>query len=303
MFTRLTTDDFLGGLNQLTFANSAGLRWMPSFVAMTEALLKGNEFMLRFSQNPLVEGLSSFELRGKSSGVLGTNTFGTYLEFETFDLFGQRRILRLYHDGFNSPRLTMKGAIGFEKVILASFDGVKLRIIASAGKEFSAATLYVSDPVSLYDPGELVVAGEEYSVKVASKTYQVHRIAIQRQIEQKMLQSKSTYAHGRIGAEIAYTISKERLGLKHVILREPPTGGKDLYTTNGRYIIQARLLTDPKPLGENLKRTLKIQLNRLVRKLHQDFRYNSSAVKGYAILSYLDPGSQIVKAVISEVNP
>lgn len=300
-FESLTADDFLNGLNELTFTNSAGLRWMPSVVSMTRAYLKGTKFTMYLSQNPKVEGLSSFELSGDSSGVMGNNTFGTYLEFQTFDLFGQRRILRIYHDGLNASRLTMKGTVGFEKVILASFDGIKLRVIASAGNEFSAATLYVRDPASLYYPEELVLGGEEFSVRGASKTYHIDRVTIQRQIEQKMLQSKSTYAHGRLGAEMAYAISKRRLGLENIILREPSTGGKDLHTTDGRYLIQARLLTDPKPLGENLRRTLRIQLNRLVRKLYQDFRYNSSAVTGYAILSYLDPSRNVVKSVISEV--
>jgi hypothetical protein len=299
-FKSLTADDFLNGLNQLTFTNSAALRWMPSFVSMTEACLKGEKFTLSLSQSPEVEGLSRFELRGDSSGVLGSNTFGTYLEFQTSDLFSQRRILRIYHNGLNSPRLAMD-SIGFEKVILASFDGVKLRVIASAGREFSAATLYVIDPAGLYNPGDLVLGSEEYSVKGASRTYHIDSVAIQRQIEQKMLQSKSTYAHRRLGAEMAYAISKKRLGLENVVLREPSTGGKDLHTTDGRYLIQARLLTDPKPLGENLRRTLRIQLNRLVRKLYQDFRYNSSAVTGYAILSYLNPSSHVVNAVISEV--
>lgn len=271
-------------------------------VSMSEAFLKGTEVTLSLSQSPEVEGLSNFELGGNSSGVLGNNSFGTYLEFRTFDLFGQKRILRIYHDGLNPSRLTMKGSIGFEKVILASFDGVKLRMIASAGKEFSAATLNVRDPAGLYEPNKLVLGSEDYSVKGASKTYQIDSIVVQRQIEQKMLLSKSTYAHGRLGAEIAYTISKERLGLEDVILREPSTGGRDLYTTDGKHIIQARLLTDPNPLGENLRRTLKTQLNRLVRKLHQDFRYNSSASTGYAILSYLDPGSHAVKAVISVIK-
>lgn len=279
-FNGLTSEDFLNGLTQLTLTNSAGLRWMPLSVSMTEAFLKGTELTLRLSQSPEVEGVSSFELRGSSSGVLRSNSFGTYMEFQASDLFGQRRILRIYHDGFNPSRLAMKGSIGFEKVILSSFDGVKLRVIVSAGREFSAATLYVADPAGLYRPSELVLTGEEYSVKGASKTYHIASIAIQRQIERGMLQSKSTYAHGRLGAEIAYTISKKRLGLESVILREPSTGGKDLYSTDGRQVIQARLLTDPKPLGENLRRTLKIQLNRLVRKLHQDFRYNSSAATG-----------------------
>lgn len=164
-FTSLTTNDFLDGLNQFMFTNSAGLRWMPSFVSMTKAILRGNEFTLRLSQSPKVEGISSFELRGSSSGVLGNNAFGTYFEFQTIDLFNQRRILRIYHGGLDSSRLTMKGSVGFERVILASFDGVKLRMIASAGKELSAATLYVADPAKLYCPGELVSDKEEYSVK------------------------------------------------------------------------------------------------------------------------------------------
>jgi len=195
----------------------------------------------------------------------------------------------------------MKGSVGFEKIVLASYDGIKLRIIASAGREFSAATLYMGDPVELYDPSEPIIGGEEYLVKGSSRVYHIDSVAVRRRIERNMLQSKSTYAHGRLGAEMAYAISKQRLGLEQVILREPSTGGKDLYTSDGRYLIQARLLTDPKPLSDNLRRTIRIQLNRLVRKLYQDFRYNSSATKGYAILSYLDPRSHVVRAIISEV--
>jgi hypothetical protein len=302
MFGTLTTGDFLNGLTPFLLTNSAGLRWMPSLVTSTKARLSADGLALGFLQSPEVEGVSSFELRGDCFCSPRSNSFGTYLEFQTFaDLFDQRRVLRVYHDGLEPPRLAMKGSVGFEKIILASSDGIKLRIIASAGREFSAATLYMGDPGELYDSSEPVIGGEEYLVKGSSRTYHIDSVAVRRQIERKMLQSKSTYAHGRLGAEMAYAISKQRFGLERVILREPSTGGKDLYTRDGRYLIQARLLTDPKPLGENLRRTIKIQLNRLVRKLRQDFRYNSSATKGYAILSYLDPSSHVVNAIISEV--
>jgi len=301
-FKTLTADDFLNGLTPFSLANSAGLRWMPSLVTLARAHLNGEEIALGFLQSPEVEGLSSFELKGNCSGSPRSNAFGTYLELQTSpDLFNQRKFLRIYHDGLNSPRLAMKGSVGFEKIVLASYDGIKLRIIASAGREFSAATLYMGDPVELYDPSEPIIGGEEYLVKGSSRVYHIDSVAVRRRIERNMLQSKSTYAHGRLGAEMAYAISKQRLGLEQVILREPSTGGKDLYTSDGRYLIQARLLTDPKPLSDNLRRTIRIQLNRLVRKLYQDFRYNSSATKGYAILSYLDPRSHVVRAIISEV--
>jgi hypothetical protein len=53
-FQCLKTECFLHGLTQLNFANSAGLRWMPSFVSMTEAILKGTEFTLCLLQDPEV---------------------------------------------------------------------------------------------------------------------------------------------------------------------------------------------------------------------------------------------------------
>jgi hypothetical protein len=65
----------------------------------------------------------------------------------------------------------MKGSVGFEKVVLASSDGIKLRVIASAGREFSAATLYMGDPGELYDSSEPVIGGKEYLVKGSSRIY------------------------------------------------------------------------------------------------------------------------------------
>jgi len=178
---------------------------------------------------------------------------------------------------------------------------VKLRIIALAGKEFSAATLYRANPLTLYHLGEMTAAGKTYLVRGASRAWQIEKVGIRRRIENEMLHSMSTYAHGRLGAEIAYAIAFEKLGLSNVILREPSTGGKDLHTSDGRYVIQARLLTNPRPLSLNLHRTLRLQLSRLARKLRQDFQYNSNVSSGYAILSYLAPNADNVKSLVLEV--
>ena len=300
-FRILTVSDFLEGLVPISIVNSFGLRWMPSSTKIVRCSLKDDNLRLGISQTPRVENIPEFEIEGTSSGILQINHAGACLEFTISDIFGRTRILRLYHDGYGPSRLTLKGSVGFERVAALSFDGVKLRIIAVAGKEFSAATLYKANPLALYHLGEMAAATGIHLVRGASRVWQIDKVGIRRQIEGEILRSMSTYAHGRLGAEIAYTIAFEKLGLTNVILREPSTGGKDLHTSDGRYVIQARLLTNPRPLSLHLRRTLGLQLGRLARKLRQDFEYNSNAVVGYAILSYLNPNTNVVKSIVLEV--
>lgn len=117
-----------------------------------------------------------------------------------------------------------------------------------------------------------------------------------------MLYSIATYAHGRIGAEIAYAAAIKQLGLRQLILSEPSAGGKDLYTKDGQVMVQARLLTKPGPLQPGRpRRTLRTHAGRMVRKLRQDFTYNREARVGYAVLSFLNPKTDSVVATILEV--
>ena len=111
----------------------------------------------------------------------------------------------------------------------------------------------------------------------------------------------SSYDKGRLGAEIAYVVAEEKLDLTGIIIEEISQGGKNLYTTDGKVVIQARLLTDPNDLSPaNIGNTLTAQLTDLVNKVHQDFN-NISAQTGYAILSYLDPTTRTIKTTALEV--
>jgi len=297
----LNVTDFLEGLVPISIVNSFGLRWMPLSTKIMKCSLRDEELGLKLFQSPKVEETTEFNICAISSGRLQINTAGVYIEFRISDIFDRSRVLRLYHKGYDEARLALKGSIGFERVVSASYDGVKLRIIAAAGREFSAATLYKTDPASLYDVDESPSGANDFLVRGAARAFCIERIGVRRKIERATLLSMSTYAHGRIGAEIAYAISSKKLGLTNVILREPSTGGKDLHTKDGRFVIQARLLTNPRPLRLHLHRTLRLQLSRLVRKLRQDFEYNSKMAFGYAILSYLNPNDNLVKSIVLEV--
>jgi hypothetical protein len=87
--------------------------------------------------------------------------------------------------------------------------------------------------------------------------------------------------------------------LKGLVLPDPNSPGKDLYTTDGTVVIQARILTRTSALNTSrLENVLDGQISRLINKLRQDFDYNPNAKVGYAILSYLDAAiirSRIVK--------
>lgn len=117
-----------------------------------------------------------------------------------------------------------------------------------------------------------------------------------------MLTESSSYDHGRLGVEIAYTVSADKFGLKDVIIEEPSKGGKDLYSLDGRVVIQARFIKDFRqfqPLTP--AEALQDQLADLVSKLRQDFDNNPSATTGYAILSYADDNNG-VKTIVAEVT-
>jgi len=118
-----------------------------------------------------------------------------------------------------------------------------------------------------------------------------------------MLGMDSDYVHGRLGAEIAYSYAKSILGLTDVVLAEISKGGKDLYTNDGKVVIQARFLTQTNALPTNdVNDLVQAQLNNLVTKLRQDFQNNKSATTGYAVLSYLD-NDGVVKTIVVEVGP
>lgn len=170
----LLPEEFLGSLPKISLVNQAGLKWMPTSVKMVDFVLGDKSFVLRFLQEPSNEGVSEFSLVGEATKSLGWNADGTYLQFKIFDMFGQNRILRVYHKGFGRDWLGLEGSMGFERVCLMSFDGSRLRLITRAGSEFSAATLYLRDPsdfINLNDRPSLNFKSGKSGIRVSNPPF------------------------------------------------------------------------------------------------------------------------------------
>jgi len=132
-------------------------------------------------------------------------------------------------------------------------------------------------------------------------------VATSRIMEHEMAYYGGTNEVGRIGAEIAYTVATERLGLKNVFMDEPNRGGADLYTPGHKEVIEARMLQ--RTMGQSgpaLNDYITEQLNELVGRLNGDFgRFREQGMNptvGYAMLTYI-VDENTIKTIILEVVP
>ena len=105
----------------------------------------------------------------------------------------------------------------------------------------------------------------------------------------------------RIGAEIAYTVAVEKLGLQNVIMHDPSQGGADLITKDGSVVIEARMFqrtsTQVQPM---LNTVIQGELTQMVERILFDFNKNTSAKTGYVIFSYVD-NSNAIHTIVLEV--
>jgi hypothetical protein len=171
----------------------------------------------------------------------------------------------------------------------------------SGGSAVTVSTIYQQDPSILYTPASMATA-KGYDIAGASQIYQISQVTLTRELEQSILESDSTYDIGVVGSEIAYTIGEKNLGLTGIQMPPVSQGGADLYTQDGTVVMQARMLANPLSLGDNLQTVLSGQLQSMVNKLNTDFQYHPGATTGYAVLSYVDPTTGVVKALIAEVS-
>ena len=298
----LTTDEFVKNLSPATLANEQGFRLMPSTVELTEFTLEGDTLRIRGTQ-ALVEGISSFEVNGKIVQPLDFYNGDVFLQFSVKDYFGQTRLFKIHHDGHTDPWLGIQAGSGFPRVSFLTSDGVRLRVVYVLSKDdINLATIYIGDPSTLYALGD-TAQNLPIDTGGAKSAFMIQKVTFNRQLERGMLGLDSDYIHGRLGAEIAYTVAKNKLGLSGIILEEISKGGKDLYTTDGTVVIQARFLTQTESRSTNdVALILSAQLNDLVTKLRQDFGNNHSATSGYAVLSYVD-NDGVVKTLVVEVGP
>ncbi len=296
----LTLDKYMKNLFPATLGNEQGFSFMPNTVELTKFTLTGNNLEIQVIQDP-VEGISAFTLKGKIIQPLDFDKGDIILPFSVQDFFGETRLFKIHHDGHTAPWVGIEAGSTFPRASFLSFDGIRLRVVYVLSQDqIKLATIYMGDPSTLYALGGTIQT-LPIDTGGANSAFMIERVTFNRQLERLMLNSDSDYIHGRLGAEVAYAVAKNRLGLSDVVIEEISKGGKDLYTVDGKVVIQARLLTQTKALStDEVNGILRAQLNDLVTKLKQDFRYNQSATTGYAFLSYLD-NDGVLKTIVVEI--
>ena len=177
-----------------------------------------------------------------------------------------------------------------------------MRVLYNVGQFTTRlATLYLKPPSVLYSLGERAPFEIPSELSGVRSAFLINYVNLNRALEQTMLKVGSTYDAGRLGAEIAYTVATEKLGLKDVVMVEPAQYGTDLFTRDWNVVMQARMLRQTQSLDPaSVKTLITVQLNDMVWQLGRDFQNHPEAVKGYAILSYWD-NDNIVRTIVLEV--
>jgi hypothetical protein len=143
-----------------------------------------------------------------------------------------------------------------------------------------------------------------YLVNGATAAFQIDQVTPTRSLEYTMVTEGSKYDRGVVGAEIAYAVGTQKLGIQNLILSEPAEGGADLYTPNHVIVIESRML-DLRDTSSDVQIEVAIQsqLAELVSQLENDFDANKGQVQmGYAIISYID-SQTVIHSVIVQVPP
>ena len=264
--------------------------------------MNGDDLTIGISQDPAVAGISDFTIKGTAAEALGFSRGDTTLDLGFTDVFGRPRSLRIYFDGYGPVSLGISVGTRFSSVSFLAWDGTRLSIayVPSEGVT-RVGTIYLASPSLLYEMGELHDYQLPYQVQGYSRSLMIDSVVPNRELEKTMAYHGSMSDVGRIGAEIAYSVAKDKLGLKDVVMNEPARPGADLFTKDGKVVMQARMLqrTADASIGQ-IKTDIETELKGLIEQLGTDFDNHHEATTGFAILSYIDIDGSI-KTIVLEV--
>src|SRR5437899_3493465 len=135
--------------------------------------------------------------------------------------------------------------------------------------------------------GELHDYQLPYEVQGHSRSLIIDSVVPDRELEKTMAYHGSMSDVGRIGAEIAYSVAKDKLGLKDVVMNEPARPGADLFTKDGKVVMQARMLqrTADASIGQ-IKTDIETELKGLIEPVGTDLGTHHEANKWSAIRRY-----------------
>jgi hypothetical protein len=297
----LPLDAFVSSIPPFQLTNSHLVKWFADRTVVESVSIQGPKLRIRLQQDhPLVK-IRQFTLAAVLDRYPGrcNQRKGIYLQCHLMDYAGRPFGVRLCHDGLSQPEFEIDRGAGFERVSLISFDGLRLSFRYGIR---TTSTLYVVCPSEfVYE----IHPPRKYSgdfLKLIRGLYReaasIDSVILKRRLERMMLQHGSSYDLGRIGSEIACLCAVKYLGLGSVVIEEPSKGGKDLYTADRQFALQARMLKETPSRG--FKHEIQVELLSLVRKLRQDFAYNPGTIAGYAILSFVDK-QNVIKTLLVQV--
>jgi len=197
--------------------------------------LTGDNPKLLIQQSEPIEGFSSCVLDAEVMGELVFQTGSVFLNMGFLDAFSVKRTLRLHHNGHRKSFLAADVGNSWFQVRFISFDGLKLKVLYKWTGGLSSTTFYMKEPSLLYQLGEMSeLPLDAYDVAGVDGLWLVEYVEPIRALERTMVMHGLCYDLGRVGAEIAYSIMRRKLGLDDVILQEPARGGSDLLTRSDK---------------------------------------------------------------------
>lgn len=302
----LTVPDFIEGIPKISFVNDTDLNWVAERSQLTNFTLNGNQLKMSFVQEPFINSDEGFDVIGIVAHSLGTGSVsGPYLDIEITDKVGQERRLRIYFDGNNPASFGISVGEKFGRVHIVSFDGVRIGLgYEKASGDFSIASLYSTSPSVLYVLGDVHEFPLPYVVKGQTQSLKIDSVVPRRSLEKAISLSPNKNDVGRVGAEIAYTVATEELGLADIIMQDPSQPGPDLYTKDRRVLLEARLLQrTANEEGKMFTSDVESQLNQMARKVRTNLATSKSSVLGYAIFSFINNLGTIQTIVLRVPRP
>jgi hypothetical protein len=289
--------DFISDYPLLRTKNERKRAWMAD-EAELNVEAADDLLSLKIRQSPTIEGVTNIVVQGRISGGLVFQTGTILANFGLTDAFGVMRRLRLYHNGNVRAFPGVEVAKDFFPVYHMTVDDIRLRLAYSYTKGFSATTVYLQKPSSLYSLGEASETANRWLLNRVSTMHLVRDVRPRRELEKLMLKHGNNYEVGRLGAEIAYTLLGQKFGIEDLVLNEPAKGGKDLQSSDLRVAVQSRLLVHYEPGW--LEWIIRKELKQMVKKLRIDFGYTRKARIGYAVFSFLEDGE--LKSLVAQVE-
>lgn len=292
---------FVHNLPSVTFGNYFHADWMTDLAHVNRFFLAGDLLKMKGRQDPAVEGISSYTIRGKTSYGLGFNNGRVLLDFRVQDVFRNKRGIRISHNGYDTtPSLGVESGGHFLQILFMSYDGTRLKLLYNANSiEKRVATMYLRNPSTLYTTGNIDETVTPY-VTGQRRAFHVENVTPKRRLEKEMMISASSYDLGRLGSEIACAVGIQKLGLNNLAIAEPSKGGPDLYTQDGKAVMQARMLTvtEHGKSPEQIRAAIMAQLVDMLRQLRTSFALTPSATLGYLSLTHLNPQDNLQTTVI-----